>query len=47
MMEGMDVVTKIENTPVDGSKPIQVVVIADCGELLNKWPSIVLEASHG
>ena len=33
VVEGMDVVTKIEDLPVQGSTPTQEVVIADCGEL--------------
>ncbi|KAJ1847521.1 Peptidyl-prolyl cis-trans isomerase B [Coemansia sp. RSA 2703] len=34
VMEGMDVVTAIENTPTSrGDKPKEAIVIADCGEL--------------
>lgn len=33
VLEGMDIVSKIENTKVKGSTPEQDVVIADCGEL--------------
>lgn len=34
VVEGMDVVQKIENTETDGDdKPLVAVVIADCGEM--------------
>uniref|UniRef100_A0A6B2LJ61 Peptidyl-prolyl cis-trans isomerase n=1 Tax=Arcella intermedia TaxID=1963864 RepID=A0A6B2LJ61_9EUKA len=33
VLEGMDVVTKIENTKCQNTKPVQDVVIADCGKI--------------
>merc|ERR1719315_495216 len=33
VIEGLDVVRKIEKTKVDGSTPVQDVIIADCGTL--------------
>ncbi|XP_002155900.2 peptidyl-prolyl cis-trans isomerase 5 isoform X1 [Hydra vulgaris] len=38
VLEGMDVVTAIENTPVNGSTPKSDVIIADSGELELKEP---------
>lgn len=33
VVEGMDVVRKIERNPTRNDRPVQPVVIVDCGEL--------------
>ena len=45
VLEGMDVVTKIENTKETSTKPVEPVVIDDCGVLSGSTGKLKVEAS--